>query len=129
GACDPQNYDYYRIPAKKGQRYVIDCTALRIDSRAQVVLSLMDPSVGELQSARATKDRDPMLDFTAAADGPVFLRVNDLTFRGGDEFQYRLVVSTGPWIDFVDPPFLKAGADNEVTIYGRTLPGGVPADH
>ena len=128
GATDPQNYDYFKIAAKKGQRYVIDCTALRIDSRAQVVLSLVDPNVGELQSARATKDRDPMLDFTATEDGTVLLRVNELTFRGGDEFQYRLVVSTGPWIDFVDPPFLKAGADNEVTLYGRNLPGGKAAE-
>lgn len=128
GACDPQNYDYYRIPAKKGVRYVVDCTALRIDSRAQVVLTLLDAAGLELQSARATKDRDPMLDFTSAEDGPITLRVNDLTFRGGDEHPYRLVVTTGPWIDFADPPFLKAGAENEVTLYGRNLPGGTPVE-
>src|SRR5436305_8076076 len=29
-----------------------------------------------------------------------------------------------PWIDFVDPPVLKPGADNAVTVYGRNLPGG-----
>ncbi len=128
GACDAQNYDYYRIPAKKGQRYIIDCTALRIDSRAQAVLTLLDSSGAELQSARATKDRDPMLDFTSTEDGLVTLRVNDLTFRGGDEYPYRLLVTTGPWIDYVDPPFLKAGADNEVTLYGRNLPGGTPVE-
>ena len=128
GACDAQNYDYYRIAAKKGQRYIIDCTALRIDSRAQAVLTLLDSSGAEVQSSRATKDRDPMLDFTSPEDAPVMLRVNDLTFRGGDEYQYRLLVTTGPWIDYVDPPFLKAGVDNEVTLYGRNLPGGTPVE-
>jgi hypothetical protein len=128
GLTDPQNYDYFRIGAKKGQRYIVDCAALRIDSRAQVVLTLLDAQGAESQSSRATKDRDPMLDFIAAEDGPVLLRVNDLTFKGGDEYPYRLVASTGPWIDFADPPFLKAGVDNEVWLYGRNLPGGSPAD-
>jgi hypothetical protein len=127
-AADPQNYDVYRVATKKGQRYIVDCAALRIDSRAQMVLTLIDAEGSELQSSRATKDRDPMLDFTAPNDGTVLIRANDLTFRGGDDFQYRLVVSTGPWIDFADPPFLKAGADNEVTLFGRNLPGGSPAD-
>ncbi len=128
GLTDPQNYDFYRIAAKKGQRYIVDCAALRIDSRAQIVLTLLDGSGAEVQSARATKDRDPMLDFTSPEDGPVLLRVNDLTFRGGDEHPYRLMASTGPWIDFADPPFLKAGVDNEVTLYGRNLPGGTPVE-
>ena len=73
GLTDPQNYDYYRIAAKNGQRYIVDCAALRIDSRAQVVLTLLDGSGAEVQSSRATKDRDPMIDFTASEDGPVLL--------------------------------------------------------
>src|SRR6185436_5349338 len=128
GTCEAQNYDFYKITAKKGQRYLADIQALRIDSRAQVVLSLIDASGRELRRIAGTRSRDALLDFTAEADGPYFVRVHDLLYRGGDEYHYRLSIGTGPWIDYVDPPVLKPGADNAVTVYGRNLPGGAPAE-
>jgi hypothetical protein len=128
GTCDAQNYDCFKIATKKGQRYLIDAQALRIDSRAQIVLALLDPSGRELRRIVGTRSHDPLLDFTAEVDGPHVVRVNDLLYRGGDEFFYRLTIGTGPWIDFVDPPVLKPGVDNAVTVYGRNLPGGVPAE-
>jgi hypothetical protein len=128
GACEAQNYDCYKLAAKKGQRYIVEAQALRIDSRAQVVLTLFDPTGRELRRIAGTRSRDALLDFTAEAEGPHVVRVNDLLYRGGDEYFYRLTIGTGPWIDFVDPPVLKPGADNAVTVYGRNLPGGAPAE-
>ncbi|HVE43405.1 MAG TPA: hypothetical protein VNM14_26240 [Planctomycetota bacterium] len=128
GTCEAQNYDCFKVSAKKGQRYIVDAQALRIDSRAQLVLTLLDPSGRELRRIVGTRSRDPLLDFSAEADGAYVVRVNDLLYRGGDEYFYRLSIGTGPWIDFVDPPVLKPGADNAVTVYGRNLPGGTPAD-
>jgi hypothetical protein len=128
GTCDPQNFDHFRFQAKKGQRYVVECLAQRIDSRARLVAILMDASGHKLQYAAATQYNDPVLDVVAPADGPLVVRVNDLTFRGGDEYFYRITVTTGPWIDFVDPPVLRPGEDNQVTLYGRNLPGGAPAE-
>src|SRR5262245_24121841 len=128
GVCEAQNYDCFKVAAKKGQRYLIDAQALRIDSRAQIVLALLDPSGRELRRIVGTRSRDPLLDFTAEVDGPHVVRVSDLLYRGGDEFFYRLTIGTGPWIDFVDPPVLKPGAANAVTVYGRNLPGGAPAE-
>lgn len=128
GACDAQNFDCYRIAAKKGQRYIVEAQALRLDSRAQVVLTLVDPSGRELRRIVGTRSRDPLLDFTPEADGPYIVKANDLLYRGGDEYVYRLAIGTGPWIDFVDPPVLKPGADNAVTVYGRNLPGGAAAE-
>ncbi len=128
GSCDAAGFDHYRLAAKKGQRVIVDAMALRIDSRAQLVLSLLDPSGREIQRSAANKYRDPMIDFTPEADGAFMLRVNDLTFRGGDEYFYRLSAGTAPWIDFVDPPVLQTGRENAVTVYGRNLPGGQPAE-
>lgn len=128
GACDPQGFDCYKVQAKKGQRYIAECQALRLDSRAQVVLTLVDPSGRELRRIAATRSRDALLDFTADQDGTYLVKANDLLYRGGDEFFYRLTIGTGPWIDYVDPPVLKPGADNAVTVYGRNLPGGAPAE-
>jgi hypothetical protein len=128
GACDAAGFDHYTLAAKKGQRVIVDAMSLRIDSRAQLVLSLLDASGREVQRSAANKYRDPMIDFTPEADGAFVLRVHDLTFRGGDDYFYRISSGTAPWIDFVDPPVLQAGKENAVTVYGRNLPGGQPAE-
>jgi hypothetical protein len=128
GTCDAQGFDCFKVPAKKGQRILAECQSLRLDSRAQVVLTLIDPSGRELRRIASTRSRDALLDFTAEHDGPYVVKVNDLLYRGGDEFFYRLTIGSQPWIDFVDPPVLKPGADNAVTVYGRNLPGGSPAE-
>lgn len=128
GTCDPQNYDCFRLSAKKGKRYLAQAAALRIDSRAQIVLTLLDPDGRELRRVVATRSHDALLDFTPESDGAYTVQVHDLLYRGGDEYFYRFSIGTGPWIDFVDPPVLKPGADNAVTVYGRNLPGGAPAE-
>lgn len=128
GTCDVQAYDFYKVPAKKGQRIVVDCQAVRIDSKSLVVLALQDASGRTVDRASSTRNGDAMLDFVAESDGGYLLRVNDLTFRGGDDHFYRLTLSTGPWIDFVDPPVVKAGGETTVTVYGRNLPGGQKAE-
>jgi hypothetical protein len=128
GTCDAQGSDCFKLPAKKGQRYLAECQAVKLDSRAQVVLALVDPSGREIRRVAGTRSHDPLLDFTADQDGTYVVKASDLLYRGGDEFFYRLTIGTGPWIDFVDPPVLKPGADNAVTVYGRNLPGGSPAE-
>jgi hypothetical protein len=128
GICDAQNYDCFRLIAKKGQRYLAEAQALRIDSRAQMVITLVDPAGRELRRIVGTRSRDALLDFTAESDGPYVIRLHDLLYRGGEEFFYRLSIGTGPWIDYVDPPVLKPGADNAVTVYGRNLPGGTKVE-
>jgi len=128
GTCDAQNYDNFRIQAKKGQRNIAQVQALTLDSRAQIMLTLLDPSGREIRRVSGSRLRDAFLDFTADQDGAYIVRVNDLLFRGGDEYFYRLSIGTNPWIDFVDPPVVKPGAETPVTVYGRNLPGGAPAE-
>src|SRR6185503_14987129 len=55
GTCEAQNYDCYKLTAKKGQRYIVEAQALRIDSRAQVVITLLDPTGRELRRIVGTR--------------------------------------------------------------------------
>lgn len=128
GACDAQNLDHFRFAVKKGQRLIVDAMALRIDSRAQLVLTLLDGTGRERARSTGTRFSDPFLDYTPGEDGDCMLRVHDLTYRGGDAYAYRIVVTADPWIDFADPPVLRSGASNDVILYGRNLPGGAPSE-
>ncbi len=116
--------DYFQFDAQKGQRILIECLANQIDSRLEPVLLLLSSNGRELERSR----RSGLIDFTAPAEGSYLLKLHDVLYRGGEEFQYRLSITTGPRIDYVFPPFGQAGVTNEYSIVGRNLPGGRRAD-
>lgn len=120
---DSQAADYFKFTVKKGQRVLIDCAARELDSRAADALLLLAPDGRELERART----GGLLDHTAAADGPLIVKVHDFTYRGGDQYFYRLTVTTGPHIDYVFPPAAEQGKVAKVTVFGRNLPGGSPS--
>lgn len=122
------DYDYFRIAAKKGQRLIIDCLSERIDSRGDPVLTILDANGKILRRVHDTVGRDPVADFSPPADGDYFLRVNDLIYTSGGgngTAPYRLSVSAGPWIDFIEPRVAKRGTQQQFTLYGRNLGGSL----
>ena len=120
---DSQAADYFKFTVKKGQRVIVDCAARELDSRAADALLLLAPDGRELERART----GGLIDHTAAADGPLIVKVHDFTYRGGDQYFYRLTVTTGPHIDYVFPPAAEQGKTAKVTVFGRNLPGGSPS--
>ncbi len=123
GRVSANAVDYFKLTAKQGQRLLIECVAKAIDSRMDTVLSLVDANGRELERNR----RGGVLDFTAPADGGYLLKVHDFTYRGGEEFFYRLTVSTAPRIDFIFPPAGQPGTKSKFMVYGRNLPEGALA--
>ncbi|MDA1250182.1 MAG: PPC domain-containing protein [Planctomycetota bacterium] len=120
--------DFYKVTAKKGQRILVDCASLRIDSKLQGELSLYSSTGRRLVRTIAQSNRfDPLLDFTIPADGDYFVRVADFLYGGGADYGYRLKIHAGPHIDFVLPPAGVPGSKAQYTIVGRNLPGGQPA--
>jgi hypothetical protein len=126
GAAD---VDYYKFAAKKGQRVLIECTALRIDSKFQGDISVFTSAGKRLARSVARLRRfDPMLDVTVPADGDYLIRATDFVYAGSNDYIYRLKIHTGPHIDFVSPAMGVAGTTSKYTIYGRNLPGSQPAE-
>jgi hypothetical protein len=119
----PNTAVWFRITGKKGQRLLIECLAETIDSRMDAALTLLDTEGRELERSR----QGGLIDFTPAADGSYLIKVADFTYRGGDDYFYRLTVSTGPRVDFIFPPAALAGTKSSFTLFGRNLPGGKPA--
>jgi hypothetical protein len=128
GRIDANTYDFLRIPLKAGERAFIDCLAERIDSRLNATLVLTDPAGKELLRVRDSLGTDPVIDFTAPAEGHYVLKVHDVVYGGGAEHFYRLNVTAMPFVDFIFPPSAPAGSNNAFTIYGRNLPGGQLAE-
>ncbi|MFO1092047.1 MAG: PPC domain-containing protein [Planctomycetaceae bacterium] len=125
GATD---VDWFKFNAESGQRLVIDCAALSIDSRMSVTLELYDPAGRRIRHARSTHIADAALAFDASSAGEYKLKVFDYTFRGGSEYFYRLAVHTSPRIAFALPAAGLPGTSTPCTLYGYNLPGGARTD-
>ncbi len=128
GFSVPGAAHHYSFQAAKGATVVAHCRAQRLDSRMEPLLSILDASGRILASGRQGAWGDPVLPFTPPADGRYVLKVHDLTYRGGDDYAYRLCITHRPHIQFIDPPAGQAGATGQFTVYGWNLPGGRPAE-
>ena len=80
--------NHYSFEAKKGQRIIVDCAAKKIDSKMTPVLVFADSAGGDL----VVEGRGGALDVTIPEDGTYVIKVHDLTYKGGAECFYRLVV-------------------------------------
>ena len=121
--------DWFKFAGKAGQRVLADCLAHRLDSKLDVNLEMHDANGRRLGVARNTLvSKDALLDVTLPADGEYFLKLNDFVYAGGEDYPYRLNLTTGPFIDFVMPPAGTPGSNSQYTLYGRNLPGGQPAN-
>lgn len=123
GRAPANNALWFRVATKAGQRLLARLETKELDSRLLPDLTVLDPGGREIAFSR----RGSLLDFTPAVDGPHLLKLHDLTFRGGDEYFFRLSVGTVPHVDFALPSVLRRGETNHVTLFGRLLPGGQPS--
>jgi hypothetical protein len=131
--ANPTDVDYYAFPGTKGQRVVLSCLSLSIDSRLQPDLELYDSKGTRLGANyrylgnRHYINSDSLLDVSLPDDGEYLVRVADFTYTAGDpQHFYRLTISTAPWIDAVHPAVVEPGKPAQLTVYGRNLPGGTP---
>jgi hypothetical protein len=78
--------NHYRFSASAGQQIRIHCASRGIDSKLDPVLILTNSGGRVL----ATDRLESGIDYRVEHDGEYFIKVHDLTFRGGPEFFYRL---------------------------------------
>lgn len=128
GLSDGVSPDWFKVTLAPGQRLIVDCWAQRLDSRMDATLVLYDLTGRELIQSRDVHRRDPLLDFTADKGGDYLIKLYDFVYAGGAEYFYRLTVGVVPYLDFMVPACGMPGTANDYTLYGRNLPGGVPAD-
>jgi hypothetical protein len=119
GTSDNNGEDVFRFSAKKGQRVLLECQAVKLDSQMDATLTLNAADGKLLASNGDYYGRDPLLDFIVPEDGNYLVHVHDLSYRGGQP--YRLIVSDRPQVDDVFPRAVQAGRSAMLTVYGRNL--------
>ncbi len=123
GRVAPQEVLWFRFQGEAGQALGARVEARELDSRLVPDLALTDASGAELARVR----RREWFDFRLPARGTYLLRLSDSLYRGGDTHAFRLRLTSRPRIAFAVPMVLQAGKAQQVTLYGRRLPGGAPS--
>ncbi|GAB4141079.1 MAG: hypothetical protein Tsb009_10720 [Planctomycetaceae bacterium] len=91
----PTDQDWYHFQPKKGKRYEIVCTSAS-GSRSYPTLQLVDGTGQQIKLLRSIDNdrRECRLEWQAADDNPLFLRIRDQQYgaQGGRDFSYRLTI-------------------------------------
>lgn len=128
GTVASQGTQWFRLHAKAGQSLALGCRAEELDSKLVASLALFDVNGVQLaQAARAER-----LEWRAAADGDVLVRLNDFLYKGGAEYFYRLDVGArlepkaGPPILWPLPAVTTA--EQEPNDASRPMPVTLPCE-
>ncbi|MFZ2278015.1 MAG: hypothetical protein WAW39_09450 [Prosthecobacter sp.] len=113
---------WFSVDLKKGQHLTATFDGRRFDTRTELLGALLSPTGRELAHMRAG-----VLAFTATADATYLLRINELMFRTGDDYGYRITLSSAA------PPAPKTVKLEDVrpiqigqTVRDSFLPQGLP---
>ena len=98
GVINSENdVDVFRVDAHAGDTYRIDCFANRGGSLLDPYLTIYDNTGRLLEDIDdSAEHRDPIVEFTAETDGPVFVVIQDANRYGSDWHTWALSIELKP---------------------------------
>jgi len=142
----PEDADFFRFPAKKGQPLIIEVVARTQGSLIDPVVEILNAEGKQLQRVDDQGEkRDPQFSWNPPADGDYLLTVSDLHHRSGPRFyyhvniaspkpDYQVTVAADSFILPVDKPLeipltieRLSGFKGDIEISVAGLPEGVTA--
>ena len=118
--------DLFTITLKQGECLVVAGESRSLGAATNLLVRIRDPKGQELVSQMDYRTRDPLLGFTAPADGDYTVELSDVlnNYSGIDNsYVYRVTITKGAWIDSVFPPGAQRGATTRVAFTGWNLDG------
>jgi hypothetical protein len=127
----PNDVDCYAVSLKKGQTLVAAFEGwATLRSPLDAVLQIVSPDGFVVAENNDSHGLDPFIDFVAPKDGVYIVRtfafpaVPDTTIRfsGGENFVYRLTLTTGSYADYVFPLAVEREKPGVVEMVGWNIP-------
>lgn len=124
--------DGFAVTLRKGQTLVASVEANHtLGSPMDAVLQLLSPAGFVVEQNNDDHGLDPQLAYTAPADGEYVVRLfafpsepdSGIRFSGGENYIYRLSVTTGGFADHAFPLALSRAASGAVELTGWNIPG------
>src|SRR5262249_9408856 len=104
-----EDIDDWSFTARKGEVVHAEVQAARLGSPLEPWLRILDDK-GRVLTEKDNFGTDSFLSFTAPADGTYRVRIQDAQRQGGQNFVYRLTLTSGPRIERVFPAGGRKGS-------------------
>ena len=110
--------DYYKITVAAGQRLSFEVLGRRLGSPIDPQLTLFDARTGrELRGGHSNDapglQTDPRLTYTFKDAGDYFVEMRDVSYKGGEDYFYRLRIGDFPCATTPLPLAIKRGCQGD----------------
>ena len=114
-----EDVDQWRFHVEKGQAVCAEVASQGLGYPLQSALEVTGPkgSMVPGQRKQRTKNGDPMVQFTAPATGEYQVAIHDASYTGGQNFVYRLTVTTAPRLESYFPLGGRRGGTVQVKYH------------
>ena len=133
GALAAADVDSFALKLEAGQTLVVALDAnTRLGSPMDAIVQVVSPDGIVLAENHDDLGLDPRLAYTAASAGPVIVRLfafsaapdTTIAFRGGDNYVYRLTLTTGPFVTLTAPLAVPLSNPGTVEVLGWNVAPG-----
>jgi hypothetical protein len=130
--ADAETSDYFKFHAAAGQRLSFEILGRRLGSPFDPQLQVFDANGRELPNAYSNDapglQTDARLTYTFKTAGDYLVAVRDVSYRGGDDFHYRLRIGDFPCATTTLPLAAKRGGKVSVRFAGPNVEGVAPLE-
>jgi len=119
---------YYSFKASAGQGLSFEVLSQRIGSSLDPVLRILDSEQKELAYSNDSIGADSRISWMPEKDGSYLLELRDVTWRGGEGFDYRLRIGDFPLVSAPYPMRAEQGKSTKISIAGVGSGGIKPRD-
>src|SRR5262249_40058012 len=131
--ADAESNDYFKINVKTGQRVSFEVLGRRLGSAFDPQITLFDARTGRELPGGYSNDApglqtDARLTYTFKEAGDYLVEIRDVTYRGGDDFYYRLRIGDFPCATTAMPMAARRGSQVMVHFAGPNVEGVAPVE-
>ena len=117
-----EDVDIWEFEATAGQTITCEVLASRIGSPLDSRLEVRGPDGRKVAENTDHFGSDSLLRFTATQTGTWQVHIHDSTYRGLQQFVYRLTITAGTYVDRVFPLGARAGSTATFQLSGQHTP-------
>jgi hypothetical protein len=133
GRVENEGRDWYKVTAKAGERLSFEVLGRRLGSVFDPQLTLYSATTGRELPGGHSNDApglqtDPRLTYTFKDAGDYLVEIRDVSYRGGEDYNYRLRVGDFPCATTPMPLAAKRGSKVSVAFAGPQVEDVAPVE-